>query len=372
MKHPQSVLFVGHLSEGQTSLMRANAMKALGLDVVCFDARAYLSRRSFLERRAGDLFSHSPLVNEMNHALSQLIASHRPSIIWCEKQEHLAPGTIARMKEVGATIVFYTPDPYFQQTWLQTKRSNMLLAAADVAVTTKSYELDEYRRHGDVIYMTHGFCERVHRPVPVPSENRVDLGFIGSWEPRREEFLERCAKNGLSVRIWGFGWDHVLSGRATFRARARLRRMANGEKVKITKNLALAGAIEAREVLGEAYAEALSASAISPGLLRTTLYPDQHTTRTFEIPACGSMLLAERTNEHEELFEEDREAIFFVGEDELVEKATFYARRPELRTRIAEAGRARCFKSGYSYTERLRPVMAELAERAAGFNAGRT
>lgn len=37
---------------------------------------------------------------------------------------------------------------------------------------------------------------------------------------------------------------------------------------------------------------------------------DLQTTRTMEIPACGSLLMAERTIEHEELFKDEEEAVF--------------------------------------------------------------
>lgn len=362
-KFPRPMLYIGHLDIGQTSLMRADALAALGVPLIRFNASNYLKRRSFLERRIGDVLGCSPQVGRMNCELIKLIELHRPSVVWCDKQEHLAPATIEAMKSVGAVIVFYTPDPYFQQPWLQTPRSNALLRAADLAVTTKSYEVDSYRCHGDVLYMMHGFSEAVHRPVPVADTDRIDIGFIGSWEPRREAFLERCARRGLLVRIWGFGWEHLVSGRAGLRQRARLRRLANGTPFEIARSASLSGHISAREVLGDAYAQALSSSAMSPGLLRTTLYPDQHTTRTFEIPACGTMLIAERTPEHEALFDEDVEAVFFQDEDELVDKAVFYSRHAEIRLEIAKAGRARCLSSGYSYTERLRPVIGNIADR---------
>lgn len=364
-KFPRPILYIGHLKYGQTSLMRADALAALGVPLIRFDVSGYLTRRTFLERRIDDLIVCSSHVNTMNCELTKLIMHSCPSVVWCDKQEHLSPATIDAMKSVGAVIAFYTPDPYFQQSWQQTGRSNALLRASDLAITTKIYELDLYRRHGDVLYMMHGFSEAVHRPVPVAESDRIDIGFIGSWEPRREVFLEQCTKRGLLVRIWGFGWDHLVSGRAGLRHRARLKRLANGESFRVARNASLNGVINAKELLGDAYAEALSASAMSLGLLRKTLYPDQHTTRTFEIPACGSMLIAERTPEHEALFDEDKEAVFFEDEEELLEKVVFYARHPNIRTKIAQAGRARCHHSGYSYKERLRPVIKNIAERVS-------
>ena len=349
-------LYVGHLNPGQTSLMRADALERLGIKLVPFNARHFLEKSSFLERRISDVIERAPYLSLLNNELIKLAERERPNVVWFDKQEYIFGDTIKRLKQLGAFLVFYTPDPYFQHSWHQTRTMTANFPDIDLFVTTKSYELEQYRTFGDTFYMPHGYCDRTHRNWNVPENDRIDFGFIGSWEPRREAFLERISERGLTLRIWGFGWDHVKTGRAGIRTKARLSRMANGAVYKIKKSEALAEHIYPGEVYADAYAQAISAARISPGLLRTTLYPDQHTTRTFEIPACGSMLLAERTTEHEELFEEDKEAVFFSEEEEMVEKAAWYTDHPKDREKITVAGYQRCLNSGYSYKERLREV----------------
>jgi len=354
-------MYVGHLEVGQTSLMRANALQRLGVELIRFNARHYLNQRSFIERRVTDLLERGPAIARLNRALVDEAERVKPAIVWFDKQEFITSDTIDRLKALDAFLVFYTPDPYFQHSWHQTRVMTANFSKIDLFVTTKTYELEAYRKYGRVYYMPHGYCELTHRPKEVPEQERIDLGFIGSWEPRREALMEQVARNGLSVRIWGFGWDHLKSGSAGLRTRMRLKRMANGERFDVRRSTVLADHIEPGEIYADAYSRALSASRISPGLLRTTLYPDQHTTRTFEIPACGSMLLAERTPEHEALFEEDKEAVFFVGEEELIEKAVWYAKHPSVCRRVALAGRQRCVDGGYSYRERLQAALVEIS-----------
>jgi spore maturation protein CgeB len=88
--------------------------------------------------------------------------------------------------------------------------------------------------------------------------------------------------------------------------------------------------------------------------------PDQHTTRTFEIPACGSLLLADRTEEHQEFFEEGKEAEFFESCEELVDKVKFYCNNEPARKRVADAGRRRCTESMYAYLHRLKNALNTL------------
>jgi spore maturation protein CgeB len=79
---------------------------------------------------------------------------------------------------------------------------------------------------------------------------------------------------------------------------------------------------------------------------------DLQTTRSIEIPACGAFRLAERTNEHLELFSEGKEVEIYETNKELLEKVTCYLIHEQERQRIAQAGRERCIRSGYSNHEK--------------------
>ena len=57
---------------------------------------------------------------------------------------------------------------------------------------------------------------------------------------------------------------------------------------------------------------------------------------------------------------EGKEAEFFDGHEEMLEKLRYYLRHAGPRERIARAGRQRCIKSGYRNVDRLREVLGQL------------
>ena len=177
------MLYVGHLEIGQTSLMRAEALEALGVRLVKFNSRKFLDARSLVERTVGRIIARSPMVDTMNKALREAVDMHNPSVVWCDKQEQLSRETINTIKKIGALIEIYNHDTYYAQPWMRTTLSDELLASADIAVTTKSWEVDQYRRICETVYMPHGYCERAHRQVVVPQQSRVDLVLV-STTPR--------------------------------------------------------------------------------------------------------------------------------------------------------------------------------------------
>ena len=87
---------------------------------------------------------------------------------------------------------------------------------------------------------------------------------------------------------------------------------------------------------------------------------DTYTTRCFEIPACGSLLLSERTDDLRLMFREMEEAVFFSSPEELVEKALWLKSRPDEIERIAAAGMRRVQEDCHSAEGRMRQLVAVL------------
>lgn len=360
------ILFLGELGPGQTSLMRMRALSRLGHDVRGVDTVKPLKRSSWLERHLRRRLQSGSVVTAINRSVIEAAREFQPDLVWGEKQEFLRTGTINELHRLGARIAHFTPDPYFSLDWKRTRLMDAAMGAFDVLVYCKSYERKSYEALGKpTVYMPLGYCDEVHRPLPSDDPRwQCSVGFLGGWEPRRERLLHAVADAGIDLKIWGGYWQFLGDGKWTLRRFIILKQLAGDDAFRIHRDDVLAHAWQGGEIYADDYARALTGSKIGLGFLRKVC-PDQHTTRTFEIPACGSMLLADRTDEHCEFFEEGREAEFFASPDEMLEKAKFYSNNEAARARIALAGRARCIASRYAYVHRLHDAL-EAVQRSLG------
>lgn len=355
------ILFLGPINEGQTSLMRMRALVRLGHEVRGVHTIEPWLRVSWLWRQVQRRRGRGSAVDEINSEVLQAARDFRPSLLWAEKQEYLRRETLETMRNMGCRLVHFTPDPYFSLEWKRTPLMDRALKSFDVLVYCKAYERTQYETlERPLIYMPLGYCDEVHRPLPSNDPRWCcSVGFLGGWEPRRERLLHEVAANGIDLKVWGGYWEFLKDGRWTLRRHIILRQLAGNDNFNFHADQLLSQAWQGGEVYGDTYANALTGARIGLGLLRQVC-PDQHTTRTFEIPACGSMLLADRTEEHLALFTEGKEAEFFDSCEEMLDKLSFYLSHEDARTRIAEAGHARCRKSGYAYIDRLRRALMAL------------
>jgi spore maturation protein CgeB len=113
-------------------------------------------------------------------------------------------------------------------------------------------------------------------------------------------------------------------------------------------------------VYNDDFIRVICASKINLNFLRK-LNRDQHTSRSLEIPACAGFMLAERSDEHLNLFDEGKEAEFFDSMPELLRKIQYYLSHESERLEIAMAGRKRCIKDGYSHQERLKIMLEQIS-----------
>jgi hypothetical protein len=348
------ILFLGEIGPGQTTLMRMHALKRLGHDVRGVHTIEPWTRATWLRRQVQRRLQRGSVVDAINHSVLDAALGFKPDLVWAEKQEYLRLDTIEAMRKTGARLVHFTPDPYFSLPWKRTRLMDESLSAFDDLVYCKAYERSDYEALGkNLAYMPLGYCDEVHRPLP-SAEARWNstVGFLGGWEPRRERLLSALASVGIDMKIWGGHWDFLKDAKWTPRRHIILRQLAGADHYSFHRDEALARAHQGGEVYADDYARALTGARIGLGLLRKVC-ADQHTTRSFEIPACGSLLLADRTGEHQEFFEEGREAEFFDSPEELVEKVRFYSANESARTRVAQAGRERCETGRYAYVHRM-------------------
>ena len=355
------ILFLGEIGPGQTSLMRMRALGRLGHELSGVHTGEPWRQLSWTQRQVQRRLGLGSAVRQINAQALRMARDFRPDLVWAEKQEYLSLETISSLKAMGARLVHFTPDPYVSLDWKRTRAMDKAIGAFDILVYCKAYERAAYAAFGKpLVYMPLGYCDEVHRPLPCNDPQwSCAAGFLGGWEPRREHLLHAIAAAGVELHIRGGAWDFLHDGRWTLRRRIVLGQLAGEEACRIHRDPVVAAAHQGGEVYADDYARALTGARIGLGFLRKVC-DDQHTTRTFEIPACGSMLLADRTDEHQEFFAEGSEAEFFSSQDELVDKVTFYTRHDAARSAIAAAGRARCETGRYAYVHRLDEALAEI------------
>lgn len=256
--------------------------------------------------------------------------------MWVNKGRWLYFSTLDTIKhKTKALCVHYTPDPAF--TVHTSRHFARCLSLYDLCVTTKRYELEKYRRAGakNVVFTWQGIDDRFARLpecTEISTKRREGAIFIGHREAHYQSILTDVASAGIKLGVYGPGWHKMLLPSSQLRH-----------------------AFRGGPVWGDAYVRTLASGKVGLGLL-SKLYPDQYTTRTFEISAAGTMLLAERTPEHQELFEEGKEAQFFADTTELVDKLRFYLAHNTERIAIAEAGRKRALQQ-YGWEHFLRPAL---------------
>ena len=344
MKNRLRVIVIGELWQGTTCLERAKALSDLGWEVVQFDNTRYLRSSSRVLSSLQHRLLLGPDVSRFNReVLSAAQSAGRIDVIWVDKGRWLYASTLAELKsKTGALAVHYTPDPAF--TMHTSWHFEASLGLYDLCITTKRYELETYRRKGarEVLFTWQGIDDRfIRHPACGRLDGRpLDVVFVGHSEPHYVVTLERALNVTRNVRVYGPGWQRSSKRRAEWRS------------------------IVAPPVWADAFPEALAQGRVGIGLL-SKRYPDAFTTRSFEVPGAGAMLLAERTTDHMELFSEDEEAVFFASLEELADKLRFYLEHENVRRRIAEAGRARVL-AHFHWRHVLAPAKARAEQMRNG------
>ena len=260
----------------------------------------------------------------------------RPDLVLVVSGNLITSRALVEIKNSTAAALFHFHNEDISNQLNTTATLRKAIRRYDHVFTTKSFNVDTLSLMGSraVTYVPHGYRDNCHFPVSVDPKDRKrygsDVVFVGTWERSRSETLEQL--DGFNLRVWGNDW-HKLPRKSRLRSR-----------------------VEGRPVYGDELARVFGASKISLSFLRKA-NRDLHTSRTFEIPACGGFQLSERTEEVLNFFEEGKEIECFSSLDELRDKITYYLKHESRRLRIAAAGLERVRRSRYRFTDRLETIL---------------
>jgi hypothetical protein len=338
------ILYVGE-NDG-TCIQRARALEELGHRIHFVHSGPPPSRFLRQVYRVGHHLSLPPDLLGAHRELRKAVDGERFDLLWVDKGRSLKPSLLRAMRERAPhmRMLSYSPDD-MTRPYHSSIRYRASLPVFDAVVTTKSYIADDLRKLGArrVLFVGNAYDPAVHRPLDLSAADRerfaCDVGFFGTFEEDRAQHLLRLAESGVPVTIRGHGW-----------------RRFQGRHSGLT--------IFPGHMAQENYVKAINATRINLGFLRKGAR-DRQTTRSVEIPGCRAFMLAERTDEHLELFEEGAEAEFFDSFDELLSKCRHYLEHEAERQRLAAAGYERCLRSGYRNRDRLEQVLETLEAETA-------
>jgi hypothetical protein len=349
MRRLANILYVGQFEPYMkddivpTVASRFDGLRRLGLNVVHFDSSEFKGDGLWTRRFNQRLYLGSS-VRRLNRELVQVARAQKPDVVWVDKGYWMYPDTLARLKQSSQYLVHYNTDDIFGKqsfAWLHRRG----LRYYDVCLTTNRRNVHEIRDHYGIRAMRAGmgFDLRVHdreraRARPVASSGGII--FIGHWEPHSEAFIQALTDAGCPVHIWGARW-----------------RYASNRAFRSTCILA-----------GETYVSTIAGADIALCFL-SRKNRNESTGRSFEIPAIGSFMLAERTPEHEYLYGDGSGAALFSGRDELIAKARYYLHHPQERSEIAAAGHIGCQLMGLSWQQHIArewSLIEELLQSPAG------
>ena len=337
------ILYIG--SKSGTSKHRADALKRLDNEITHLDPHSLLSVNPWINRwnyNTGALLTNKLVENKIfNH---RLVENSKFDFVLINNPKLINQRLIEFFKSNFGKVACYINDDPFRKNlhrkiiWRQFLKSipyyDLIAVVREVNVK-EAYELGAK----DVLRLYMSADEIVHQQRTLNEKEKEqwdsDVIFIGTGMEERGPFLAKLIELGVPLKIYGNQWK------------------------KQKKWNAIKNHLHSHAIYDEDYAKAIQCSKICIGMLSKG-NRDLHTRRSVEIPSLGTVLCAERTPEHMQMYEENKEAVYWSTPEECAAICLELLKNREKRETIARNGRERSIQNGY-FNEK---VMGHIIRRA--------
>jgi spore maturation protein CgeB len=342
---PFTILYFGSNSPASTSRHRADALRRLGCEVTVVDTKDLMGPRrrwqAFVDYRTGYRFLQRRLLRVLK--ATEGIRSLSADLIWVDSGEIYGPRVLKWISSHFACpiILYNVDDPVGPRDASRFQRLKASLSCYSLCVFIRQETSLEALALGlrRVLTVHRSYDENVHtqaqfmaRQAPHPV-----VSFIGTLIPGepRDRFLAALMRAGLPMRLIGNQWQ-----RSSLWPVLQTIYQGPGRT-------------------GVAYSEALGDAAVTLGFL-SHQNRDLVTTRSFETPACGGLFCAERTSEHQLLYEDGWEAVFWDSVEECILQCNKLLGDPELRQKICTTGAQHVREIGVGNEDICRQILASI------------
>ncbi len=289
-----------------------------------------------------------PAMLKLNDDLVAQAKAFKPDLIYVYRGTHVWPCTLKRLKKAtGAKVFGYNNDDPFSPTyptyfWRHFRRGIQLY---DHVFAYRAKNIADYTAAGyaNTSILRSYFIKGSNKPLtPKPTNNAFscDVIFIGHYEADgRDDVLMHLINNGINFKLFGTLWENA--------PRYQELKSHMGGHIK--------------PLYGADYNTALNSAKIALVFL-SKINNDSYTRRCFEIPATGTLMASEYTEDlANNLYKPDEEAIYFTSKEELLTKLQNLLANPKKLNAIAAAGHARILKDGHEVTDRARQIINTLS-----------
>ena len=289
-------------------------------------------------KRVENKFSFGIDVIVLNHKLKMLVSEVKPDLVFLYSPRNVWPETVEWMKLQGAIVMLYNNDDpfsvYYPNYFWRLFVKN--IPYADITWGYRFSNLEAYKKAGakEVKLLRAYYREKYnfYDKAPTVKEYVPKVVFLGHYEAdEREDYITYATENGIEIGISAHAYEQYSR--------------KNKNLVKL-------------ELAGTEYNAELNAAQIALVFL-SSINHDTYTRRCFEIPATKTMMLSVYTDDLANMYEEDKEIVFFRTKEELVEKLRYYLNNEDAREQIALAGYNRVLKDGHEAKDRVKQIMEE-------------
>lgn len=330
----KKILIVGNYKWNFYEQALANGFKSFDINTISFKLINY----SFLQK-----ILNFKEIKKVNSDLIEFVLKNNPDAIFFYRSNEIIPETLKKIKLLKPKlklIFFHNDNPFYGfKNKLKYFFFLRCLKFTDITYVYRPSNLKPARKYKakNVRLLFPHYCSDIHLANSVNFENKInEVVFIGHYEKDRGFFINKFVESNIKVKIFG-----------------------GAEWKSISKKFKWPNYVVNDPVYGDDYFKIISESKIALCFL-SKKNNDVYTRRIFEIPAMGTVVLSNYTEETADFFVPDKEILLYRNVNEMLQKANYFLLNEEKLKKITLNAFNKVVSSNHSEKDRAFQIITEL------------